>query len=355
MPGVYRFSFGPWNIHEGADPFGPTVRKPIEFGRKLMQYKQLGFEGVQFHDDDAVPDMDALTPGEVAAKAGEVKRALDGEGLTAEFVAPRLWESPRTVDGAYTSNDPAARQYAKDRSRRTIDIANALGTKLVVLWLAREGTYIREAKDSRLAVQRIVEAVDDMLAYDPEIKIAIEPKPNEPMDQAYIPTTGHALALAYLATDPTRVGVNIESAHAILAGLDPSDEMGFALAYDKLFTVHLNDQNGLKFDQDKTFGSVDLRRAFNQVRVLDRHDYGQKGEFVGLDVKAMRTQKQDVATKHLSNSRELFMHLVELVRSLDSAAVDALVEQRDYEQLDMMIVEHLMGRGVTKPALVGAD
>jgi xylose isomerase len=131
--------------------------------------------------------------------------------------------------------------------------------------------------------------------------------------------------------------------------------MGFALAYDKLFTVHLNDQNGLKFDQDKTFGSVDLRRAFNQVRVLDRHDYGQKGEFVGLDVKAMRTQKQDVATKHLSNSRELFMHLVELVRSLDSAAVDALVEQRDYEQLDMMIVEHLMGRGVTKPVLVGAD
>ena len=142
------------------------------------------------------------------------------------------------------------------------------------------------------------------------------------MDHAYIPTTGHALALASLTDDPKRVGVNIETAHAILAGLDPSDEMGFALACDKLYTVHLNDQNGLKFDEDKSFGSVDLRRAFNQVRILDKYDYGKRGEFVGLDVKAMRTQKQDVATKHLSNSRTIFLRLVDLVRSLDERKVD---------------------------------
>jgi xylose isomerase len=225
-----------------------------------------------------------------------------------------------------------------------IDIANALDTKLVVLWLAREGTYIREAKDSRLAVERIVEAINDMLAYNPEIEIAIEPKPNEPMDQAYIPTTGHAIALSYLTDDPDRVGVNIESAHVILAGLDPSDEMGFALAYDKLFTVHLNDQNGLKFDEDKCFGSVDLRRAFNQVRILDQYDYGKSGEFVGLDVKAMRTQKAEVATKHLRKSREIFLALVKLVQKLDKIKVKKLIAERDYEELDMLIINHLMGK-----------
>ena len=164
------------------------------------------------------------------------------------------------------------------------------------------------------------------------------------MDHTYIPTTGHAIALGMLTTDPSRVGVNIESAHAILAGLDPSDEMGFALAHNKLWTVHLNDQNGLKFDQDKTFGSVDLRRAFNQVRILDKHDYGKNGEFVGLDVKAMRTQKQGVCTKHLSNSRTTFLNLLELVRSLDEKKVDQLISQRDYEELDIMIINHLMGK-----------
>jgi xylose isomerase len=344
MPGKYRFSFGPWNIHEGGDPFGPTVRSSIEFGKKLKMYKTLGFEGVQFHDDDAVPDMDNLSTVAISKKAKEVYSMLEGEGLVAEFVAPRLWENEQTIDGAYTSNDPADRQYAKDRNRRTIDIAIALDTKLVVLWLAREGTYIREAKDSKLAVDRIVEAINDMLAYNPEIEIAIEPKPNEPMDQAYIPTTGHAIAVSYLTDDPDRVGVNIESAHAILAGLDPSDEMGFALAYDKLFTVHLNDQNGLKFDEDKCFGSVDLRRAFNQVRILDQYDYGMSGEFVGLDVKAMRTQKPDVATKHLSNSREIFLALVQLVQKLDKVKIDKLIAERDYEELDMLIINHLMGK-----------
>ena len=342
MAGKFRFSFGPWNIHEGADPFGPTVRKSIPFNKKLSMYRELGFEGVQFHDDDAVPDLNDLTADQIVKQAKGVKRRLDQHGLKAEFVAPRLWEDPRTIDGGYTANSAKNRQYARERSLIAVDIANALETKLIVLWLAREGTYIRESKDSRAAVGHLVQAINEMLEYDKGIRIAIEPKPNEPMDQAYIPTTGHALALAQLTVDPARVGINIESAHAILAGLDPSDEMGFALAFDKLWTVHLNDQNGLKFDQDKTFGSVDLRRAFNQVRILDKCDYGRNGEFVGLDIKAMRTQKSP-ATKHLRNSREVFMKLLKISRGLDDKKMAKMIGDRDYEELDLYILNRLIG------------
>jgi xylose isomerase len=342
MGGVFRFSFGPWNIHEGGDPFGPSVRESIPFNKKLDLYKKLGFGAVQFHDDDAVPEMNTLSAQQIINRAKAVRKSLAKHGLKAEFVAPRLWEDPRTIDGGYTNNDSKLRKYAIERSLRSIDIARALGTDLIVLWLAREGTYIREAKDSKIAVDRLVEAINRMLDYDPEIRLAIEPKPNEPMDQAYLPTTGHALAIAHLTSDPGRVGVNIESAHAILAGLDPSDEMGFALSHQKLWTVHLNDQNGLKFDQDKTFGSVDLRRAFNQVRILDQYDYGRKGEWVGLDVKAMRTQKAAVATKHLSNSRKIFQKLLKISRSLDQKKMNAMISQRDYEALDMYIVERLL-------------
>jgi len=266
-------------------------------------------------------------------------------GLTAEFVAPRLWEDPLTIDGGYTANDLSSRKYAVERSKICIDIANELGTDLIVLWLAREGTYIREAKDSKIATERLVQAINEMLEYDKNIRICIEPKPNEPMDHAYIPTTGHAIALAMLTTDPDRVGVNIESAHAILAGLDPSDEMGYALAHNKLWTVHLNDQNGLKFDQDKSFGSVDLRRAFNQVRILDKHDYGQNGEWVGLDVKAMRTQKDDVATKHLSNSKAVFEKLLKISRGIDDASIQRYIAARDYEELDLFIMNALLAGG----------
>lgn len=343
MAGTFRFSFGPWNIHEGADPFGPTVRESISFNDKLAMYKKLGFDGVQFHDDDAVPNMNDLTRDQIIREAKAVKDKLDTHGLTAEFVAPRLWEDPRTVDGGYTSNCPKCREYAIERSKRCIDIANALGTKNIVLWLAREGTYIREAKDSFLAVKRIAEAVQTMLDYDKNIRIMIESKPNEPMDHTYIPTIGHAIALGLMTNSSDRVGSLIESAHALLAGLDPSDEMGYAMAHGKLWSVHLNDQNGMKFDQDKSFGSVDLRRALNQVRILDDHGFGNNGEWVGLDVKAMRTQKFEVSTKHLTNSRKIFLRLLEISQSLDQKKIEQLRTERDYEELDLYIMESLIG------------
>jgi xylose isomerase len=294
---------------------------------------------VQFHDDDVCPaDLDAAATQKAVA---EVKKILDGEGLFCEFIAPRLWEDPRTVDGAYTANDPKCRQYALDRSKRAIDIANQIGTRDIVLWLAREGTYVREAKDPIASVGRLVDALNVMLAHDKHVRLLGEMKPNEPMDQAYLPTPGHFLGLVYRTAEPARVGVLIESAHSILAGLDPSDDMAYVLWHGKLWSVHLNDQNGLKYDQDKAFGSVDLRRAFNTVWVLER---GGFDGCIGLDVKAMRTTRPEHQTKHLTNSKAMFLRLLDVVRSVDATTMEGLRAARDYEELEMYVLDKLMGR-----------
>ncbi|MEI6712403.1 MAG: TIM barrel protein [Verrucomicrobiota bacterium] len=339
----YRFSFGPWNISEGADPFGGNTRAAFPHEEKYALFRPLGFEGVQFHDDDVVPEMEALSPQQILNKATEVKAMLANQGLTPEFVAPRLWFADQTVDGGYTSNSAVDRAYAWDRTKKCMDIANAVGSKAVVLWLSREGSYIREAKDARLAYRRILDTINAMLAYDSKLEIWIEPKPNEPTDQAYVPTIGHTLALSYASSDHTRVKGLIESAHALLAGLDPSDEMAFALEHGKLGSVHLNDQNGLKYDQDKNFGGANIRVAFNQVRVLEEAGYGKNGEFVGLDIKAMRTQQGYPVTEHLTSSRELFLHLVDKARSLDNKLVEQYRDARNYEALELYILKHLMG------------
>lgn len=339
----YRFCFGPWNVSEGADPYGPPTRPARDFDWKLAQLKALGFDAMMFHDDDAVPDIDAKTDAQVRSEARELRRRLDDEGIAAEMVAPRLWFSPLTIDGAFTSNDPKCRRYAIERSLRCIDVARILGTDLIVLWLAREGSYLRESKNARKCVDHLVTAIDRMLAHDKRVRIAIEPKPNEPMDVAYVPTIGHALAIANLTTDPGRVGALIESAHAILAGLDPADEIDFACAFGKLWSLHLNDQNGLKFDQDKPFASTNLRCAFNQVRALERNDYGRRGEYVGLDVHPFRPTKVEHWLRHLENSRRTFLHLVEKARTFDEAAAKALIADRNYQDLDQLVLEHLMG------------
>ncbi|MBI1374456.1 MAG: TIM barrel protein [Phycisphaera sp.] len=343
MAGEYRFSFGPWNIGEGADPFGPPVRPSVEFAAKLKAYQELGFEGVQFHDDDAVPDMEQLSPQQIVDKAKAMKKLLDDHGLVAEFAAPRLWEDPRGVDGGFTANDPACRKWAIERTKRTFDICEALGTDFSVFWYAREGTYARESKNAIDAHKHLVDSLNELLDYAPQIRLAIEPKPNEPMDHMYIPTIGHALALGAMTRHADRMGALIETAHSILAGLDPSDDMAFALAAGKLWSVHLNDQNGMKYDQDKSFAAANLRAAYNQVRVLELADYASTGYFVGLDVKAMRTTRPEHQTKHLSNSKAFFLALVEKVRTWDTKFEAECIANRDYEELERGVMMHLMG------------
>jgi len=341
---TYRFCFGPWNISEGQDPYGPPTRPAESFDWKLSQLKKHGFEAMMFHDDDAVPDLDDKSDRQVLQEARALKRRLDDLGIAAEMVAPRLWFAPQTIDGAYTSNDPKCRRYAIERSLRCLDIADCLGTDLIVLWLAREGSYLRESKNAARSLDYLVEALDRMLAHDKRVRLAIEPKPNEPMDHAYVPTIGHALAVAGLTRDPKRVGCLIESAHAILAGLDPADEIDFAMRFGKLWSLHLNDQNGLKYDQDRPFGNVSLRSAFDQIRALERHGYGSRGEYVCFDVHPFRTTKPEHWMDHLLNSRRTFVRLLEKVRSFDERAAQRLIADRNYQALDQMVIEHLLGR-----------
>ncbi len=151
------------------------------------------------------------------------------------------------------------------------------------------------------------------------------------------------MAVSSATIDLSRVGGNLESAHAILAGLDSANEIGFALAMGKLMTVHLNDQNGIRYDQDKSFGVENLRVAFDQIKVLKENGYGENGEYVGLDVKAMRITKDEDSYKHLENSLKIFKALEEKVDKFDYDFQKKCVETRNFETLEMYVMNLLMG------------
>ncbi len=339
----FKYSVGPWNVHEGADAYGPAVRETIPFEEKIKTFKEIGFDAIQFHDDDAVPNINNMTEAEIIAEAKSVKALLDKYDLKAEFVAPRLWMDPHTIDGGFTSNSKEDRDFALWRAFRSIDIANALGCDKIVLWLAREGTLCYESKSPVESTNKLIDAINKMLEYDKNIKIMIETKPNEPIDRSVCPTLGHCLAISAATIDPSRVGGLLESAHAMLAGLDPASEIGFAMAMNKLWGVHLNDQNGMKFDQDKSFGVENLRTAFNQIKILMENGYGNNGEYIGLDVKVMRTQKQDGSYQHLKNSLHIAKALEKKAESFDYDFQKKCVEARDYESLELYVMNLLMG------------
>src|SRR5690554_5522307 len=143
----FRFTVGPWNVHEGDETFGPGIRPSIPLEEKIRRFAEIGMDGVQFHDDDAVPDINNMSEKAIVDYAKDVKAMLDQYGLFAEFVAPRLWFDKHINDGGYTASLKEDYDFAIWRSLRSVDIAKALGTNKVQLWLAREGTLCAEGKN----------------------------------------------------------------------------------------------------------------------------------------------------------------------------------------------------------------
>ena len=76
----FKFTVGPWNVHTGADSYGPETRKNIDLEEKFKKFAELGFSAVQFHDDDAVPNLNNLTEEEIKEEARKVKKLLDKYG-----------------------------------------------------------------------------------------------------------------------------------------------------------------------------------------------------------------------------------------------------------------------------------
>jgi excinuclease ABC subunit C len=88
----------------------------------------------------------------------------------------------------------------------------------------------------------------------------------------------------------------------------------------------------------------DAARLRDQIRALERNGYGSNGEYVCIDVHPFRTTKPEHWMDHLLNSRRTFMRLLEKVRSFAERAAQRLIADRNYQALDQMVIEHLLGR-----------
>lgn len=267
-----NFSFGLWTTGwSGQDQFGSASRahrNPADDVRKLAE---LGAWGFTFHDDDVVPfGSDDATRDRLL---GEIKDAAQETGMTIEMVTTNLFSHPVFKDGGVTSNDRSVRRFALRKVLRNIDLTAELGAKTFVMWGGREGTEYDGAKDLHAALDRYREGVDTVAAYIKEkgydMQIALEPKPNEPRGDIFLPTIGHALGFIAELEHGDIVGLNPETGHEQMAGLNYTHGLAQALWAEKLFHIDLNGQRSIKFDQDLVFGHGDLTSAFFTVDLVE--------------------------------------------------------------------------------------
>lgn len=291
-----KFTFGLWTVgNRGRDPFGDPVRPAIAPARIVAKLSELGAYGVNLHDNDLVPFN--ATPQQRDRIVREFKQALADHGMVVPMATTNLFTHPIFRDGAFTASDAAVRAFALQKTMRAIDLGAELGAHTYVFWGGREGTETDSYRDGRDAMKWFREAINYLCRYVQDqgydLRFALEPKPNEPRGDMYLPTVGHALHFISTLDHPEMVGLNPEFAHETMAGLNFVHAVAQTIEAGKLFHIDLNDQIMGRYDQDFRFGSENLsenlKRAFFLVKLLEDSSYDGPRHF---DAHAYRTEDE---------------------------------------------------------------
>jgi xylose isomerase len=313
----HRFTFGLWTVgNPGRDPFGGPTRAPLDPVDSVRKLAELGAWGVSLHDEDLVPHGSSAP--ERDRIVARFKSALEETGLGVGMATTNLFGQPAFKDGAFTSNDRAVRRAAIGKAMLAIDLGAELNAEVFVFWGGREGTEVGVAKDPRDALERYREAINVLADYTVEqgyeMPFALEPKPNEPRGDIFLPTVGHALHFISTLDRPEMVGVNPEVAHETMAGLSFTHGVGQALWAGKLFHIDLNAQRIGRYDQDFRFGAEDLKEVFLLVRLLERAGYSGPRHF---DAHPYRSEDAEGVWDFARGCMRTYLALAERARRFD--------------------------------------
>lgn len=340
-----RFSFGLWTVgNVGRDPFGEPTRPPLDPVESVHRLADLGAWGVNFHDDDLVPR--GASASERDRIVARFRAALDATGMVVPMATTNLFADPAFKDGAFTSADARVRAYALQKTMRAIDLGVELGATTYVFWGGREGAEVDGAGKLTDALAWFRDALNYLAAYvrdqGYDLRFALEPKPNEPRGDIFLPTVGSLIGFISTLDDPDRFGVNPEFAHETMAGLSFPHALAQAIDAGKLFHVDLNDQKMSRFDQDLRFGAENPKAALVTVALLEKHYRGPKH----FDAHALRTEDPDGVWDFAAGCMRTYKILAEKARLLETdPTLQALlaayrVEDEELERLMTYRPEH---------------
>ncbi len=336
-PGTeHKFTFGLWTVgNPGRDPFGDPTRARADPNDSVRKLAELGAYGVCLHDDDLVP------AGSSAAERDQIvarfKSTLKETGMVVSMATTNLFHHPVFKDGAFTSNDRAVRRYAIAKTMRAIDLGADLGAPVYVFWGGREGVEAMAAKRPGDALDRYREAMNFLCGYALDkkypMRFAMEPKPNEPRGDAFLPTVGHALAFIDTLEHPEMVGLNPETAHETMSGLSFYHAVAQTIWHGKLFHIDLNGQKIGRYDQDLRFGSEGIKDAFFLVKLLEESGYAGARHF---DAHAYRGENAEGVWDFAAGCMRTYLILKEKARrfaadpeiaaAMEEASVDELAK-----------------------------
>lgn len=221
----------------GTDMFGSdTADKSFGSMKKTMAHakakvdagfefmKKLGVEYFCFHDVDLVPEAETLA--ETNARLDEIASYIQDKmketGLKCLWGTANLFNNPRYMNGAGSSNSADVFCFAAAQIKKALDLTVKFGGKGYVFWGGREGYETLLNTDMKMELDNIAMLMKMAVEYGRSIGFTgdfyIEPKPKEPMKHQYDFDAATAIGFLRAYGLDKDFKMNIEANHATLAG-----------------------------------------------------------------------------------------------------------------------------------------
>jgi len=283
-----KFSTGIWVFGPPKDRFCPVGyrdARPVE-DRFEQASKVNGLKGIEFH-----------YPSEVSEENVDSTRKLMKKfNLEPVFVAPGLFGEAKWKMGSLCSTNDKIRNEAIERGKAAVDTAKKLGAPMIVIWPGQDG-YDYPFQVNYLTVwDRFINAVKEIAAYDRKMKVALEYKLLDPRSHILIDSVGKTLAIIQ-EIGLENLGINIEIAHAQMAGESLAESVCLMSRYKRLFHTHFNDSFAT-YDNDLIVGSVNFLETLEMVFWLQ--EVGYDGWF-GLDLFPAREDPVEALQQSIDN------------------------------------------------------
>lgn len=318
-----KFSVGIWAFSPCGDRFSPQgYRKSLALEEQFeLLSKVEELDGVILQCPNVVNE----------DNVGKVKQLLDDAGLEAAAVDANLFSGEFTK-GGFTNPDPGLRQKAVEIGTQTIRMAKELGTDNAGLWLGQDGfDYPFQANHLKLW-QWEINAIREVTAYDPSVRICIEYKVKEPRYHILIGNVAKGI-LTCREVEKDNVGITLDFGHALMCNENPAESARLLHKHGKLYSVHFNDSYRVD-DDDMIVGTVHFWETLELLMALEEIPY--EGWY-GFDIFPYREDIVESTNLCIQNIKGLRRFL----KKINIEELKRLQEKLDFVKIHKLLREIL--------------
>ena len=250
----------------------------------------------------------------------ETKALLSEHSLGVSAVNFRSRRTGRWLRGSFSSESEIERREVVDDLKIAMHIAKELGCNRITTCPLNEGHDYPFEMDYTKALGYFEETIGEAAEHDPDMRICLEYKWNDPRARCLLGNAGETLAFCQRVSAPN-VGVTLDIGHAIQAGERPAQSAVMLARAGRLFYVHLNDNDKI-WDWDMIPGAYnfwDFIEFFYYLRKLDYDDW------FAYDVSPKEIDTVQTFSVVTANTRKL----MEISERLDPEKIEELLSRRN--------------------------